>query len=118
MTTEPAAGRGYRRRPVAAVVVAATAWLLASLAVLTLPWGSLYEGGEALFFVVDVVVAVVYGLLAHVLLARRAVAVAWWVALAAIGDGVAAFAAGYARVTVYGLPLPAAETVASLTSVA
>ncbi len=107
-----------QRRPVAAVVVAATAWLLAALAVLTLPWASLYEGGEALFFVVDVVVAVVYGLLAHVLLARRAVAVAWWVALAAIGDGVAAFAAGYARVTVYGLPLPAADTVASLTSVA
>jgi signal transduction histidine kinase len=109
---------GVRRRPVAAVAVAATAWLLAALAVLTLPWGVLYEGGEALFFLVDVVVAVVYGLVAGVLLARRAVAVAWWVALAAIGDGVAAFAAGYTRVTVQGDPLPGAEAVASLTSVA
>jgi signal transduction histidine kinase len=107
-----------RQQPVAAVAVAATAWLLAALAVLTLPWGVLYEGGEALFFLVDVVVAVVYGLVAAVLLARRAVAVAWWVALAAIGDGVAAFAAGYARVTVQGDPLPGAESVASLTSVA
>jgi signal transduction histidine kinase len=98
--------------------VAATSWLLAALAVLALPWAELYEGGEALFFVVDVVVAVVYGLLAWVLLARRAVAVAWWVALAAIGDGVAAFAAGWSRATVQGLPLPGAETVASLTSVA
>jgi signal transduction histidine kinase len=107
-----------RRRPVAAMAVAATAWLLAVLAVLTLPWGVLYEGGEALFFLVDVVVAVVYGLVAAVLLSRRAVAVAWWVALAAVGDGVAAFAAGYARVTVQGDPLPGAEAVASLTSVA
>jgi signal transduction histidine kinase len=115
MTAHPAvAGRS----PVAGLVVAVTAWLLAGLAVLTLPWGSLYEGGEALFFLVDVVVAVVYGLVARVLLARRAVAVAWWVALAAIGDGVAAFAAGYARVTVQGEPLPGADAVASLTSVA
>jgi signal transduction histidine kinase len=106
------------RWPVAGWIVAVTAWLLAGLAVLTLPWGSLYEGGEALFFLVDVVVAVVYGLVARVLLARRAVAVAWWVALAAIGDGVAAFAAGYARVTVQGEPLPGADAVASLTSVA
>ncbi|TQM05863.1 sensor histidine kinase [Pseudonocardia kunmingensis] len=119
MTSEQAAaGRWQRRRPVAAVVVAVTAWLLAALAVLTLPWGALYEGGEALFFVVDVVVAVVYGLVARVLLARRAVAVAWWVALAAIGDGVAAFAAGYARVAPAGFALPGADAVASLTSVA
>jgi signal transduction histidine kinase len=107
-----------RRSPITAVVVAVTAWLLAGLAVLTLPWGALYEGGEALFFLVDIVVAVVYGLVARVLLARRAVAVAWWVALAAIGDGVAAFAAGYARVAFEGLPLPGAGAVASLTSVA
>jgi signal transduction histidine kinase len=100
------------------VVVAATSWLLAALAVLSLPWTELYVGGEALFFVVDVVVAVVYGLLAWVLLARRAVAVAWWVALAALGDGIAAFAAGYSRATVQGLPLPGADAVASLTSVA
>jgi signal transduction histidine kinase len=100
------------------VVVAATSWLLAALAVLSLPWTELYAGGEALFFVVDVVVAVVYGLLAWVLLARRAVAVAWWVALAALGDGIAAFAAGYSRATVEGLPLPGADAVASLTSVA
>jgi signal transduction histidine kinase len=100
------------------VVVAVVAWLLAALAVLTLPWGVLYEGGEALFFLVDVVVAVVYGVVALLLLARRAVAVAWWAALAAIGDGVAAFAAGYARVAVQGTPLPGAEAVASLTSVA
>ncbi|TWF76490.1 histidine kinase [Pseudonocardia hierapolitana] len=100
------------------MVVAATSWLLAALAVLSLPWAELYEGGEALFFVVDVVVAVVYGLLAWVLLARRAVAVAWWVALAAVGDGIAAFAAGYSRATVQGLPLPGADAVASLTSVA
>jgi signal transduction histidine kinase len=113
-----AAEAAGRSRPVAAVVVASTAWLLAALAVLTLPWGALHEGGEALFFVVDVVVAVVYGLLAWVLLARRAVAVAWWVALAAIGDGVAAFAAGYARVAIEGFALPAAAAVASLTSVA
>jgi signal transduction histidine kinase len=116
MTAEPAAAG--RRRPVAAVVVPVTAWLLAALAVLTLPWGALYEGGEALFFVVDVVVAVVYGLVARVLLARRAVAVAWWVALAAIGDGVAAFAAGYARVVLEGDALPGADAVSSLTSVA
>ncbi len=106
------------QRRVAAVVVAVIAWLLAALAVLTLPWGALYEGGEALFFLVDVVVAVVYGLVARVLLARRAVAVAWWVALAAIGDGVAAFAAGYSRVTVQGDPLLGAEAVSLLTSVA
>jgi signal transduction histidine kinase len=106
------------RHPVAAVVVAVVSWLLAALAVLTLPWGVLYEGGEALFFLVDVVVAVVYGLLARVLLARRAVAVAWWVALAAVGDGLAAFAAGYARFSVAGAPLPGADAVASLTSVA
>ena len=106
------------QREVAAVVVAVVAWLLAALAVLSLPWSSLYEGGEALFFLVDVVVAVVYGLVARVLLARRAVAVAWWVALAAVGDGVAAFAAGYSRATVQGDPLPAADAVASLTSVA
>jgi signal transduction histidine kinase len=110
--------KAIRQSPVAAVVVAVVAWLLAALAVLSLPWSALYEGGEALFFLVDVVVAVVYGLVARVLLARRAVAVAWWVALAAIGDGVAAFAAGYARATVQGVPLPGADAVASLTSVA
>jgi signal transduction histidine kinase len=112
------AARRGNRRPVAAVVVAVVAWSLAALAVLTLPWGVLYEGGEALFFLVDVVVAVVYGLVAMLLLARRAVAVAWWVALAAIGDGVAAFAAGYVRVTVQGDPLPGSAAVAALTSVA
>jgi signal transduction histidine kinase len=109
---------GQSRWPVTAVVVAVTAWALAALAVLALPWSGLYEGGEALFFLVDVVVAVVYGLVARVLLARRAVAVAWWVALAAIGDGVAAFAASYARFTVQGDPLPGADAVTSLTSVA
>jgi signal transduction histidine kinase len=100
------------------VVVAVIAWSLAALAVLALPWSALYEGGEALFFLVDVVVAVVYGLVARILLARRAVAVAWWVALAAIGDGVAAFAASYARFAVQGEPLPGADAVASLSSVA
>jgi signal transduction histidine kinase len=114
----PSGAEAIRRSPVAAVVVAVVAWLLAALAVLALPWSELYEGGEALFFLVDVVVAVVYGLVARVLLARRAVAVAWWVALAAIGDGVAAFAAAYSRATVQGLPLPGADAVASLTSTA
>ncbi|WP_344599996.1 sensor histidine kinase [Streptomyces glaucus] len=80
------------RRGVAAAVVV-TAWGLAAAAgVLTGvaggPWTT-----DRWYLVVDVADAVVYGLVAGVVLSRRSHPVAWLVALTAVGGGVAAVAA-------------------------
>ncbi|TNC45999.1 hypothetical protein, partial [Mumia zhuanghuii] len=80
-------------RTARAVVVAA--WMLGlgalALYVLTTPM----MGADSLFVVVDVSVALVYGAVAGVLLARRRHPVSWLLALAAIGGGMAAFGGAY-----------------------
>lgn len=51
---------------------------------------------DVLFLVVDVMVGLVYGTVAAVILSRRGHPVAWLVALAAVGAGVAALGGGWA----------------------
>ncbi|GGY97962.1 sensor histidine kinase [Streptomyces poonensis] len=82
-----------RGRRGAAVAVVVTAWGLAAAAGVLAgaaggPWTT-----DRWYLVVDVADAVVYGLVAGVVLSRRAHPVAWLVALTAVGGGVAAVAA-------------------------
>ncbi|MEU0336001.1 histidine kinase [Streptomyces sp. NPDC006193] len=85
-------GAARGRRGVAAAVTV-TAWGLAAAAGVLAgaaggPWSA-----DRWYLVVDAADAVVYGLVAGVVLSRRAHPVAWWVALTAVGGGVAAVAA-------------------------
>ncbi|MFD7898118.1 histidine kinase [Streptomyces sp. NPDC059743] len=83
-------GGGHRA---AAVCVLVTAWALAATALVLMgvagaPWTQ-----DQWFFVVDTVDALVYGLVAAVVLSRRQHVVAWLVALTAVGGGIAAVTA-------------------------
>ncbi len=85
--SRPTEGGGH---PTAALVVLVAA-LGSAFAALVLAWlnrSSLHH--DIWFFVVDVTDAVVYGLVAHVLLRRVRHPVAWLVALTAVGGGIAA----------------------------
>jgi len=98
----PTPAEGGQRR---ARTVVFAAWMLGlgalALYVLTTP----RIGADSLFVVVDVSVALVYGTVAGVLLARRRHPVSWLLALAAIGGGMAAFGGAYTgAVAVWGWP--------------
>lgn len=86
----------YPGRPRAAIGVAVCAFLPA------IAGGALQAASrtpitpDVLFLVVDVMVGLVYGTVSAVILSRRSHPVAWLVALAAVGAGVAAFGGGWA----------------------
>lgn len=111
----PGTGEGLPR---AATVIAVAAWgsavLAVAMAVLARP--PVDEG--TWFFVVDVAVAVVYGTVSALILARRPHAVGWVLALAAVGGGLAAVGFAYPMLAerMPGLPVP--EVVAFLQSTA
>ncbi len=76
--------------------VGALAWLLGGSALLLqLASGVPLVLGDLLFVVVDATVAIVYGTVAAVVLARRPHVVGWLTALAALGAGVAALGGGW-----------------------
>lgn len=76
--------------------VGALAWLLGTSALLLqLTSGVPLLLGDLLFVVVDATVAIVYGTVAAVILARRPHVVGWLTAVAAIGGGVAALGGGW-----------------------
>ncbi|WP_435737883.1 histidine kinase [Cellulosimicrobium sp. PMB13] len=89
-------GPGRAGTPRTAWTVGVLAWLLgASALLLQLTSGVPLLLGDLLFVVVDATVAIVYGTVAAVVLARRPHVVGWLTALAAIGAGVAAFGGGW-----------------------
>lgn len=84
-------GPGRAGMPRTAWTVGVLAWLLGmSAIVLQLASGVTVLFGDLLFVVVDATVALVYGSVAGVVLARRPHVVGWLTALAALGGGVAA----------------------------
>jgi signal transduction histidine kinase len=84
-------GPGRAGLPRTAWTVAGIAWALGvSAIVLQLASGVTMLLGDLLFVVVDATVAIVYGTVAGVILARRPHVVGWLVALAALGGGIAA----------------------------
>ncbi len=84
-------GPGRAGMPRTAWTVGVLAWLLGmSAIVLQLASGVTVLMGDLLFVVVDATVALVYGTVAGVVLARRPHVVGWLTALAAVGGGVAA----------------------------
>ncbi len=84
-------GPGRAGMPRTAWTVGVLAWLLGmSAIVLQLASGVTVLFGDLLFVVVDATVALVYGSVAGVVLARRPHVVGWLTALAAVGGGVAA----------------------------
>jgi signal transduction histidine kinase len=84
-------GPGRAGLPRTAWAVAGVAWTLGvSAIVLQLASGVTVLLGDLLFVVVDATVAIVYGTVAGVILARRPHVVGWLVALAALGGGAAA----------------------------
>lgn len=86
----------YPGRPRAALVVAVLAALPAVAGgVLQIASGTPLSP-DVLFLVVDVMVGLVYGTVAAVILSRRSHPVAWLVALAAMGGGLAALGGGWA----------------------
>lgn len=95
----------------AARAVVGVAWTLGASAVVLYLCTTPRVGQDALFVFVDASVALVYGAVAGVLLARRWHAVSWLLALASIGGGMAAFGGAYRGTTVsWGWPsLPQVE---------
>ncbi len=82
--------------PAVAWAVAVTAALLGTAGVvLQLASGLALTSGDLLFVVVDATVALVYGTVAALVLARRRHPVGWLVALAALGGGLAALGGGW-----------------------
>jgi len=69
---------------------------------------------DVLFLVVDVMVGLVYGTVAAVILTRRSHPVAWLVALAGTGGGVAALGGGWASYTTTHPAVPGFELAATL----
>ncbi|HMR50428.1 MAG TPA: histidine kinase [Arachnia sp.] len=90
----------YPGRPRTAIGVAVGAFLPAVAGAALQAASRVPVTPDVLFLVVDVMVALVYGSVAAVILARRSHPVAWLVALAAIGGGVAAFGGGWASFAV------------------
>lgn len=84
--------------PRAATAIAVAAWGLAVLATVLLVSGRPPVNDGLWFFLVDVTVACVYGTVGSLILARRRHPVAWILAVAALGGGLAAlgFGAGMA----------------------
>ncbi|MGE3688598.1 MAG: sensor histidine kinase [Acidimicrobiia bacterium] len=76
--------------PVAGWIVVAAAWMIAAAALVLVVENRPVWTSDQWYFVVDLADAVVYGLVAWFLLLRVRHAVAWIVALTAIGGGVAA----------------------------
>lgn len=107
----PAPGR--EGMPRVGWAIGGLAVLLGLLAlVLQLGSGVPLETGDLLFLLVDAAVAVVYGTVAGVVLARRRHPVGWLVALAALGGGLAALGGAWTSwVSTHPgtLPLPALE---------
>ncbi|WP_157805111.1 histidine kinase [Mumia flava] len=81
--------------PHVATVVVAISWALALAACVAFAFSAPSLGPETLFLFVDVTVAVVYGTVASVILARRRHVVAYLLAIAAIGGGLSAFGGAY-----------------------
>ncbi|MFI2752790.1 sensor histidine kinase [Cellulomonas sp. P22] len=81
--------------PRVAVVLVGVCWTLAVVAVVLHVAARVPLDGEALFFAVDVMVAVVYGGVAGLLLARRPHVVGGLVALTGVGGAVAALGGGW-----------------------
>ncbi|WP_433378263.1 histidine kinase [Actinoplanes sp. CA-142083] len=99
---------GTSKHRTAATTVVAVALCTAFAALVMLPFSRTDEAWTEWFFLNDVVVAVVYGLLAGLLIARGALLVGALAALAAIGDGLAAIGQRYPLLEVAGGP-PFAE---------
>ncbi|KAA1425095.1 two-component sensor histidine kinase [Mumia zhuanghuii] len=97
--------------PRTARAVALVAWVLGLGASLVYLMTTPTIGPDALFLFVDASVALVYGAVTGALLARRRHPVAWLLAVAAIGGGMAAFGGAYrGAVAVWGWPpLPSVE---------
>ncbi|MFH8658603.1 sensor histidine kinase [Streptomyces afghaniensis] len=91
MTARQGPDGGGHRFP--AVSVLAVSWGLALTALVLMGVADAEWDATQWFFVVDTSDAVVYGLVAAVVLSRRAHPVAWLVALTAVGGGVAAVTA-------------------------
>jgi signal transduction histidine kinase len=87
---------------VAAVLVAGCSLTIAGLAVILLPFTRSDEAWTEWFYLNDVVVAVVYGLMAGLLLGRGARVVGGFAGMAAIGCGVAAVGQRYPLLEVAG----------------
>ncbi|MGW0819320.1 ATP-binding protein [Streptomyces viridiviolaceus] len=83
-------GGGHRASAVAVLVVA---WGLAGTALVLMALADAPWDADQWYFVVDTADALVYGLVAAVVLSRRTHPVAWLVALTAVGGGVAAVTA-------------------------
>ncbi|MFB9376935.1 histidine kinase [Kineococcus gynurae] len=81
-------------RPRLALVVAVTAWTLAGVGLVAALASGVPLGGESVFLFVDAMVAVVYGALGAIVLARRRHPVPWILALTALGDGLAVVGGG------------------------
>lgn len=82
--------------PRTALVIGGVAWLLGLLGlVLHLASGTGFGDADVLFLLVDVTVALVYGTVGAVVLARRRHAVGWLVALAGLGGGLSATGGGW-----------------------
>ncbi|WP_328476620.1 histidine kinase [Actinoplanes sp. NBC_00393] len=99
---------GTSNHRAAATTVAAVALLTAVIAVVMLPFSGTEEAWTEWFYLNDVIVAVVYGLLAGLLLSRGARTVGALAGLAAIGCGLAAIGQRYPLLEVPGGP-PFAE---------
>lgn len=82
-------------RPRAAAALAVAAWGPAVVALALVVARRPRIDQELLFFLVDLSVAGIYGAVAALVLARRAHAVAWLLALAAVGGGLAALGFAY-----------------------
>ncbi len=81
--------------PRTARVVVLAAWMLGISAIVVYALTTPRIGADSLFLFVDASVALVYGAVAGVLLTRRQHPVAWLLAVAAIGGGMAAFGGAY-----------------------
>ncbi len=100
--------------PRAATAIAVTAWGLAASSFVLLVGARPAVDPELLFYLVDVAVAVVYGTVGAVLLWRLRHPVAWLLALAALGGGVAAFGFAYGGLAASLGGLPAQDAIARL----
>ncbi|MEU8763592.1 histidine kinase [Streptomyces sp. NPDC048659] len=96
-------GRGGGHRRVAAAVLV-TAWGLALAGIaLAVAAGAPWDSDQG-FFLVDTADALVYGLVAAVVLSRRLHPVGWLVALTALGTGVSAVVAQLGELAMGGAP--------------
>ncbi|GEN79373.1 hypothetical protein AFE02nite_11070 [Actinotalea fermentans] len=101
--------------PRTALVLGGVAWFLGLLGlVLHLASGAGIADANVLFLLVDVTVAIVYGTVGAVVLARRRHAVGFLVALAGLGGGLSATGGGWGAYAAAHPDLPALDGVAEL----